>query len=69
MQLAKKKHCAMILVGHVTKDGAIAGQKFLNILLIQFYSLKENEVIHIEYYARKRNRFGSTNEIGIFENA
>jgi len=64
MQLAKKKHCAVILVGHVTKDGAIAGPKVLEHIVLQF----EGERSYSYRILRaQKNRFGSTNEIGIFE--
>jgi DNA repair protein RadA/Sms len=67
MQLAKRKHSAMIIVGHVTKDGAIAGPKVLEHIVdtvLQF----EGERSHSYRILRaQKNRFGSTNEIGIFE--
>ncbi len=67
MQRAKKKHCAIIIIGHVTKDGAIAGPKVLEHIVdtvLQF----EGERSHSYRILRaQKNRFGSTNEIGIFE--
>ncbi|MFA3783363.1 DNA repair protein RadA [Melioribacteraceae bacterium 4301-Me] len=67
MQIAKKKNCAMILVGHVTKEGFIAGPKVLEHIVdtvLQF----EGEKSHSYRILRaQKNRFGSTNEIGIFE--
>lgn len=67
MQLAKKKHCAIMIVGHVTKEGAIAGPKVLEHIVdtvLQF----EGERSHSYRILRaQKNRFGSTNELGIFE--
>lgn len=67
MQLAKAKGCAVIVVGHVTKEGFIAGPKVLEHIVdtvLQF----EGERNHSYRILRaQKNRFGSTNEIGIFE--
>ncbi len=67
MQLAKAKSCAVIVVGHVTKEGFIAGPKVLEHIVdtvLQF----EGERNHSYRILRaQKNRFGSTNEIGIFE--
>ncbi len=67
MQLAKAQGVAVILVGHVTKDGALAGPRVLEHLVdcvLQFEG--ERERPHRELRALK-NRFGSTNESGLFE--
>lgn len=67
MQLAKAKGSAVIIVGHVTKEGYIAGPKVLEHIVdtvLQF----EGERNHSYRILRaQKNRFGSTNEIGIFE--
>ena len=67
MQLAKSQNCAVIVVGHVTKEGYIAGPKILEHIVdtvLQF----EGERNHTFRILRaQKNRFGSTNEIGIFE--
>ncbi len=67
MEEAKKKHFCVIIVGHVTKEGFIAGPKILEHIVdtvIQF----EGESNHTFRILRAlKNRFGSTNEIGIFE--
>lgn len=67
MQLAKKKGFSIIIVGHVTKEGYIAGPKVLEHIVdtvLQF----EGEKNHSYRILRaQKNRFGSTNEIGIFE--
>ncbi len=67
MELAKQQGTAVILVGHVTKDGALAGPRVLEHLVdcvLQFEG--ERERPYRELRALK-NRFGSTNEAGLFE--
>ena len=67
MALAKAQGIAVILVGHVTKDGALAGPRVLEHLVdcvLQFEG--ERERPYRELRALK-NRFGSTNEAGLFE--
>ena len=67
MALAKTQGTAVILVGHVTKDGALAGPRVLEHLVdcvLQFEG--ERERPYRELRALK-NRFGSTNEAGLFE--
>jgi DNA repair protein RadA/Sms len=67
MELAKARSIAVILVGHVTKDGALAGPRVLEHLVdcvLQFEG--ERERPYRELRALK-NRFGSTNEAGLFE--
>jgi DNA repair protein RadA/Sms len=67
MELAKERSIAVVLVGHVTKDGALAGPRVLEHLVdcvLQFEG--ERERPYRELRALK-NRFGSTNEAGLFE--
>ena len=67
MDEAKRNHFCVIIIGHVTKEGMIAGPKILEHIVdtvIQF----EGESHHSFRILRaQKNRFGSTNEIGIFE--
>ena len=67
MRTAKEHGVATILVGHVTKDGAVAGPRVLEHLVdcvLQF----EGDRYHAHRILRAaKNRFGSTNEIGVFE--
>jgi DNA repair protein RadA/Sms len=67
MEEAKRNHYSVIVIGHVTKEGAIAGPKLLEHMVdtvVQF----EGETHHSYRILRAiKNRFGSTNEIGIFE--
>ncbi len=66
-RLAKQRGTAVVLVGHVTKEGALAGPRVLEHLVdcvLQFEG--ERERFHRTVRALK-NRFGSTNELGVFE--
>jgi DNA repair protein RadA/Sms len=67
LRVAKESHVAMFLVGHVTKDGSVAGPRVLEHLVdcvLQF----EGDRYHAHRVLRAaKNRFGSTNELGIFE--
>ncbi|AFN74421.1 DNA repair protein RadA [Melioribacter roseus P3M-2] len=67
MNVAKKQNCSVVLIGHVTKEGIIAGPKILEHIVdtvLQF----EGEKSHSYRILRsQKNRFGNTNEIGIFE--
>ena len=67
LRVAKEFGVATILVGHVTKDGAVAGPRVLEHLVdcvLQF----EGDRYHAHRVLRAtKNRFGSTNELGVFE--
>ena len=67
MLLAKKTNLPTFLVGHVTKDGAIAGPKLLEHMVdtVLYFEGDRNHVFRI--LRSVKNRFGSTNEIGVFE--
>ncbi|BBH23967.1 DNA repair protein RadA [Paenibacillus baekrokdamisoli] len=67
MRVAKIKGIATVLVGHVTKEGAIAGPRMLE-HMVDCVLYFEGERHHSYRLLRAvKNRFGSTNEIGIFE--
>lgn len=67
MLMAKKTGIPTLLVGHVTKDGAIAGPKLLE-HMVDTVLYFEGDTNHIFRILRAvKNRFGSTNEIGVFE--
>ncbi|WP_028559449.1 DNA repair protein RadA [Paenibacillus pinihumi] len=67
MRIAKVKGIATVLVGHVTKEGAIAGPRLLE-HMVDCVLYFEGERHHSYRLLRAvKNRFGSTNEIGIFE--
>lgn len=64
---AKSTGTAMFLVGHVTKDGAIAGPKVLEHMVdtVLYFEGERGHAFRI--LRTMKNRFGSTNEIGVFE--
>ncbi|MFD2707323.1 DNA repair protein RadA [Salibacterium lacus] len=67
MKIAKSRGIAVFIVGHVTKQGAIAGPKMLE-HMVDSVLYFEGEQHHTYRILRAvKNRFGSTNEIGIFE--
>ncbi|WP_110931194.1 DNA repair protein RadA [Paenibacillus bouchesdurhonensis] len=67
MRIAKGRGIATVLVGHVTKEGAIAGPRLLE-HMVDCVLYFEGERHHSYRLLRAvKNRFGSTNEIGIFE--
>lgn len=67
MNMAKKTGIPMFLVGHVTKDGAIAGPRIMEHMVdtVLYFEGDRNHVFRI--LRAVKNRFGSTNEIGVFE--
>src|SRR4051812_7433775 len=67
MKIAKRSGCAVLLVGHVTKEGALAGPRVLEHLVdcvLQFEGERERTYRTLRAL---KNRFGSTNEVGVFE--
>ncbi|MEE1130406.1 MAG: DNA repair protein RadA [Caryophanon sp.] len=67
MRIAKTKNIAIFLVGHVTKEGQIAGPRILE-HMVDTVLYFEGERHHNHRILRsQKNRFGSTNEIAIFE--
>jgi DNA repair protein RadA/Sms len=66
-RLAKARDIAVLLVGHVTKEGALAGPRVLEHLVdcvLQFEGERERTYRTVRAL---KNRFGSTNEVGVFE--
>lgn len=67
MQIAKTNNITIFIVGHVTKGGAIAGPKILE-HMVDTVLYFEGDLHHTYRILRAvKNRFGSTNELGIFE--
>ena len=67
MRLAKEKGTTVFVVGHITKEGSIAGPKVLEHMVdcVLYFEGERNTSFRILRAAK--NRFGSTNEIGVFE--
>jgi DNA repair protein RadA/Sms len=66
-QLAKHTGIAIILVGHITKEGDIAGPKLMEHIVDVVLHLEGERQYHLRLLRCVKNRFGSTREIGIYE--
>ncbi|HHW47546.1 MAG TPA: DNA repair protein RadA [Clostridiaceae bacterium] len=67
MRIAKSTGIAVMIVGHVTKEGAIAGPKVLEHMVDTVLYFEGERHSSYRVLRSVKNRFGSTNEIGIFE--
>ena len=67
LQAAKQSNTAVVLVGHVTKEGAIAGPKVLEHVVDVVLQLEGDRYGGFKVLRATKNRFGPTNEAGIFE--
>mgnify|MGYP005831215429 CR=1 FL=1 len=67
MQTAKENNIPIFLVGHVTKDGIIAGPKLLEHLVDTVLQFEGEKTYSYRILRALKNRYGSTNEIGIFD--
>jgi DNA repair protein RadA/Sms len=67
LRVAKESGVALFLVGHVTKDGAVAGPRVLEHLVDCVLQFEGDRYREHRVLRAVKNRFGSTNEIGVFE--
>ena len=67
MHIAKSMGIAMFIVGHVTKEGAIAGPRVLEHMVDCVLYIEGDRQLTFRILRAVKNRFGSTNEIGVFE--
>ncbi len=67
MRLAKQMNIATFIVGHVTKDGAIAGPRVLEHMVDTVLYFEGDKNAAYRVLRGVKNRFGSTNELGLFE--
>lgn len=67
LRFAKETGTAVFLVGHVTKDGAIAGPRVLEHMVDTVLQFEGDRNRFFRVLRAAKNRFGSTNEIGVFE--
>ena len=67
MQLAKKENIAIFIVGHVTKEGVVAGPRVLEHMVDTVLYFEGDRHASYRLLRAVKNRFGSTNEIGVFE--
>ncbi len=69
IRFAKGTGAAIILVGHVTKDGQIAGPRVVEHMVDAVMSFEGDAAHHFRILRAVKNRFGATDEIGVFEMA
>jgi len=67
IEFAKKTNTAVILVGHITKDGDIAGPKTLEHMVDCVLYFEGQKTSHFRVLRCFKNRFGGTDEVGVFE--
>lgn len=67
MRIAKSKGISILIVGHVTKDGSIAGPRVLEHMVDTVLYFEGERHMSYRVLRSVKNRFGSTNEIGVFE--
>ena len=67
MRLAKSEGISTVLVGHVTKDGSIAGPRVLEHMVDTVLQFEGDRFQSFRVLRALKNRFGSTNEVGVFE--
>mgnify|MGYP001426863030 CR=1 FL=1 len=67
IRTAKKNSAALLIVGHVTKDGAIAGPRVLEHMVDTVLYFEGDRSHHFRILRSVKNRFGATDEIGVFE--
>ncbi len=67
VRLAKQRNISIFLVGHVTKEGAVAGPRVLEHIVDVVLYLEGERVSSYRILRGVKNRFGSTDEIGLFE--
>src|SRR5690606_30265193 len=66
MTLAKAKGITVLLIGHVTKDGTLAGPKVLEHMVDTVLSFEGDSSHHYRLLRSLKNRFGPTHELGVF---
>jgi len=67
MKFAKETGTPVFLIGHITKDGAIAGPKILEHMVDTVLQFEGDQHLSYRILRTSKNRFGSTNELGIYE--
>jgi len=67
LEMAKKDGIAVFLIGHITKDGQLAGPKSLEHIVDTVIYLETDTSNNYRILRAQKNRFGSVNELGVFE--
>ncbi len=66
VRYAKQMNCAMVLIGHVTKDGSLAGPRILEHMVDAVLYFQSDEGSRYRVIRAFKNRFGAVNELGVF---
>lgn len=66
VEMAKKYNISFFIVGHITKDGKVAGPKLLEHMVDAVFNFEGEEGLYYRILRSTKNRFGSTNEIAVF---
>lgn len=66
IEMAKKYDISFFIVGHITKDGKVAGPKLLEHMVDAVFNFEGEEGLYYRILRSTKNRFGSTNEIAVF---
>lgn len=66
-EIAKKTKTTIFIIGHVTKEGSMAGPRTLEHLVDVVLFLEGDSAQHFRFLRAIKNRFGSTNEVGVFD--
>jgi DNA repair protein RadA/Sms len=69
MKLAKARSVSVVIIGHVTKEGTIAGPRLLEHMVDTVLYFEGDKELNYRIVRAVKNRFGSVNEIGVFEMA
>ena len=67
IDFAKKTNTPVFLIGHITKDGSIAGPKVLEHMVDTVIQFEGDQEVNYRIIRTNKNRYGATNEIGIYE--
>jgi DNA repair protein RadA/Sms len=67
MRVTKENHIAVLLIGHVTKEGMLAGPKTIEHMVDTVLYLEGDRFMALRLLRSSKNRFGSVGEVGVFE--
>lgn len=67
LNMAKTKHTSVIIIGHVTKDGSLAGPRVLEHMVDTVLAFEGDHHQQFRLLRALKNRFGATNELGVFQ--
>ena len=67
LEISKNKNITILIIGHVTKDGTIAGPKMLEHMVDTVLYMEGDDRYDYRILRSDKNRFGATNEVGVFQ--